>query len=48
MLYISPGYEAIWGRSCQRLYDHPGDWLDAIHPEAVSYTHLTVPTSDLV
>jgi two-component system cell cycle sensor histidine kinase/response regulator CckA len=33
MLYISPGYEAIWGRSCQRLYDHPGDWLDAIHPE---------------
>jgi PAS domain S-box-containing protein len=33
MLYISPAYETIWGRSCQALYDSPRDWLDAIHPE---------------
>jgi PAS domain S-box-containing protein len=32
MLYISPGYEAIWGRSCQSLYDNPRSWLDAIDP----------------
>ena len=32
MLYISPGYERIWGRTCQALYDSPGIWLDAIHP----------------
>jgi diguanylate cyclase (GGDEF)-like protein/PAS domain S-box-containing protein len=31
MLYVSPGYEAIWGRSCQSLYDNPRQWLDAIH-----------------
>ncbi len=33
MLYISPGYEAVWGRSCQSLYDDPGSWVAAIHPE---------------
>jgi len=33
MLYISPGYEQIWGRSCSSLYVRPRDWLDAIHPE---------------
>ncbi|NMF83133.1 PAS domain S-box protein [Nodosilinea sp. P-1105] len=32
-LYISPGYEKIWGRSCQSLYDNPESWLDPIHPE---------------
>ncbi len=33
MLYISPGYEEIWGRSCDSLYASPQSWLDAIHPE---------------
>jgi PAS domain S-box-containing protein len=33
MLYISSGYEEIWGRSCKSLYDSPQSWLDAIHPE---------------
>ena len=33
MIYVSPGYETIWGRSCQRLYDSPRDWVDAIHPD---------------
>lgn len=33
MLYISPGYEAIWGRSCEDLYRDPSLWLDAIHEE---------------
>jgi len=33
MLYVSPGYEAIWGRSCASLYASPRDWSDAIHPE---------------
>jgi diguanylate cyclase (GGDEF)-like protein/PAS domain S-box-containing protein len=32
MLYISPGYERIWGRSCQSLYENPREWLEAIHP----------------
>lgn len=33
MLYISPGYERIWGRPCDSLYDNPATWLDPIHPE---------------
>jgi len=33
MLYVSPGYEEIWGRSCESLYASPQSWLDAIHPE---------------
>ena len=31
--YVSRAYEAIWGRSRERLYEHPTDWLDAIHPD---------------
>lgn len=33
ILYISPAYEQIWGRSCQSLYANPNSWLDAVHPE---------------
>ena len=32
-IYISPAYEKIWGQSCQRLYEHPDAWMEAIHPE---------------
>src|SRR5581483_5613027 len=30
ILYVSPAYEHIWGRSPQSLYDQPRSWLDAI------------------
>jgi len=33
MLYISPGYERIWGRSCESLYRDPRSFLDAVHPD---------------
>ncbi|MGC9505298.1 PAS domain S-box protein [Baaleninema sp.] len=33
ILYVSPAYEKIWGRSCQSLYDNPRDYIAAIHPE---------------
>ena len=33
MIYISPAYEKIWGRSCESLYATPHSWMDAIHPE---------------
>jgi two-component system, cell cycle sensor histidine kinase and response regulator CckA len=33
MLYVSPAYEKIWGRSCESLYASPQTWLEAIHPE---------------
>lgn len=33
MIYISPVYEQIWGRTCQSLYDSPRSFLEAVHPE---------------
>ncbi len=33
MLYVSPAYEKIWGRSCESLYQDSTSWLTAVHPE---------------
>ncbi len=33
MLYVSPAYEKLWGRSCQSLYEHPESFMEAIHPD---------------
>ncbi len=33
LVYVSPAYERIWGRSCKDLYPSPSGWLDAVHPE---------------
>ncbi len=33
MLYVSPAYEAIWGRTCESLYACPQTWMEAIHPD---------------
>jgi PAS domain S-box-containing protein len=33
VLYVSPAYETLWGRSCQSLYDDPRSWSYDIHPE---------------
>lgn len=36
LLYVSPTFEAVWGRSCESLYTYPGGFLnllvDSIHP----------------
>ena len=32
ILYISPGYEKMWGRSCQSLIDNPHSYMEGIHP----------------
>src|SRR3569832_302684 len=31
ILYVSPGYEKIWGRSCESAYERPAAWLAAVH-----------------
>jgi two-component system, cell cycle sensor histidine kinase and response regulator CckA len=31
--YISPGYELVWGRSTESLYNHPHQWIESILPE---------------
>ena len=33
LLYVSPAYEKIWGRSCESLYKNIDSFLDVIHPE---------------
>ncbi|MGB3534709.1 MAG: PAS domain S-box protein [Microcoleaceae cyanobacterium] len=33
ILYISPAYEKIWGRSCEPLYTCRTAFLEAIHPD---------------
>lgn len=33
LLYVSPAYEIICGKSCQSLYDNPNSFLDAVHPD---------------
>ena len=36
IMYISPGYERIWGRKCDELYRDPRSWVAALHPTIVS------------
>ncbi|MBI1902615.1 MAG: PAS domain S-box protein [Planctomycetia bacterium] len=31
MVYVSPAYEQIWGRTCRSLYENPHQWLECIH-----------------
>src|SRR5262249_30844270 len=33
VLYVSPGYEEVWGRTCQSLYEQPHSWIESIHPD---------------
>lgn len=33
MIYVSPAYETIMGRTCESLYTHPLDFVEAIHPD---------------
>ena len=33
IIYISPGYEKIWGRSCNDLYAYGRFFAESIHPE---------------
>ncbi len=33
LIYVSPGYEQIWGRMVEELHARPELWLEAIHPD---------------
>ena len=33
ILYISPAYERIWGRTCESVYQGSTNWTQAIYPE---------------
>ena len=33
VLYVSPAYERIWGRSCASLQSSPQNWIESIHAD---------------
>ncbi|MFN8597753.1 MAG: PAS domain S-box protein [Anaerolineae bacterium] len=38
MLYVSPAYEDMWGRTCESLYANPRSFADAVHPDDQAVT----------
>ncbi len=38
MIFISPAYEKVWGRTCKSLYENPKSFVDAIHPDDLENT----------
>jgi PAS domain S-box-containing protein len=49
MVYISPAFESVFGRTCESLYARPQSWFDAIHPddlERIQSAALTLPHSE--
>ncbi|MBZ5620075.1 MAG: PAS domain S-box protein [Acidobacteriia bacterium] len=43
ILYVSPAYEQVWGRTCDSLYQRPASWLDAVHPEDLGQARSNLP-----
>ena len=33
LIYVSPAYESVWGRSRASLYAAPHTWIDSVHPD---------------
>jgi PAS domain S-box-containing protein len=33
LLYVSPAYEEIWGRTCESFYQDPGSFIETVHPD---------------
>jgi PAS domain S-box-containing protein len=45
LIYVSPMYEQIWGRSCEQLYHLPLSRLKAIHPEDHERVRTAIKTA---
>ena len=39
LLYVSPAFESVWGRSCESLYQNPMSWAESIHPADAARAH---------
>ncbi len=35
ILYVSPTYETVWGRTCESLIERPRSFLSAVHPDDI-------------
>lgn len=42
ILYVSPAYEKIWGRSCASLYTQPKSFLQSVHPDDLAHVLANV------
>ncbi|MBN2455138.1 MAG: PAS domain S-box protein, partial [Sedimentisphaerales bacterium] len=42
MIYVSPVYEKIWGRTCESLYKYPKAFIEAVHPEDIENVKATL------
>ncbi|MDI1449304.1 PAS domain S-box protein [Polyangium sp. 6x1] len=47
VVYVSPGYENVWGRSRAALYEKRADFLDAIHPDDRAVVLEALPLQEL-
>lgn len=47
VLYISPAYEQIWGRSCESLRCNPGLFLSTVHPDDRQQMMMALSQPDL-
>ena len=47
LLYISPSYERVWGRSCAGLYDAPKSFLEPVHPDDLPRILASFATRDV-
>ncbi|MBD2106298.1 PAS domain S-box protein [Nodosilinea sp. FACHB-13] len=45
ILYVSPGFEQIWGLSCEALYQSTSVWLNSIHPDDRPAVEATLPAT---
>jgi PAS domain S-box-containing protein len=44
VIYVSPAYETIWGRSVEDLYDRYEEWNQSIHPDDLQYANESFQT----
>jgi len=40
IVYLSPAYEDVWGRTRESVYRNPMSWAEAIHPDDVEHAHF--------
>ncbi len=46
ILYVSPAYSKIWGRTPEDLYAAPESWLACIHPDDREQVRLALPLQE--
>ncbi|HEV2912914.1 MAG TPA: PAS domain S-box protein, partial [Pyrinomonadaceae bacterium] len=43
VIYVSPAYEKIWGRTRESLYEDPNSFLEAVHPDDRARVVAAIP-----